>query len=404
MTKRRNVLKGLLTLPLATALGTERVDAAAKGRSLLHGDFDRDYFKELGVRTFINAAGTYTALTASLPHPDVIKAINYAALQFAKLEDLQDKVGERIAELLKCEAAMVTSGAASAITLATAGVVTGGDPLKASGLPLDMTGMKTEVITQKSHRVGYDHAIRNCGQTMIEVETVKELEAAINEKTAMMWFYNHQNPAGKIRDVEYVALGKKHGIPTLNDCAADVPPVENLWKYTQMGFDLVCFSGGKGLRGPQSAGLLLGRKDLIAAARKNAPPNGDTVGRGMKVNKEEILGMLVALEVYLARDHKADWAMWEKQIKMIYDAAASVPGAKPEIHVPEIANHVPSLRLTWDSAKIKLTADEFRNALRIGHPSIETVGGPDFVGITTWMMIPGEERIVARRVKEVLSV
>lgn len=398
MTKRRNILKGLMTLPLATALGTEQLKATPQ-----ESDFERDYFKELGVRTFINAAGTFTALTASLPHPEVIKAINYSALQFAKLEDLQDKVGERLAELLKCEAAMVTSGAASAITLATAGVVTGGDPQKASRLPLDMSGMKTEVITQKSHRVGYDHAIRNCGQTMIEVETVKELEAAINEKTTMMWFYNNQNSAGKIRDVDYVAIGKKHGIPTLNDCAADVPPVENLWKYTQMGFDLVCFSGGKGLRGPQSAGLLLGRKDLIAAARKNAPPNGDTIGRGMKVNKEEILGMLVAIEVYLARDHKADWALWEKQVKMISDAAASVPGAKPEIHVPEVANHVPSIRLTWDTSKIKLTPDEFRNALRNGHPSIETVGGPDFVGITTWMMIPGEERIVSRRIKEVLS-
>jgi len=264
--------------------------------------------------------------------------------------------------------------------------------------------MKTEVITKKSHRVNYDHAIRNCGVRMVEVETAKELEAAINEKTAMLWFYNNQNPIGKIRDVDYVALGKKHGIPTLNDCAADVPPVENLWKYTQMGFDLVCFSGGKGLRGPQSAGLLLGRKDLITAARKNAPPNGDTIGRGMKVNKEEILGMLVALEIYLARDHKADWALWEKQIKLIADAAGSVTGVKPEIHVPEIANHVPSLRLTWDTSKIKLTADEFRNALRAGHPSIETVGGPDYVGITTWMMIPGEEKIVAKRVKEVLSV
>jgi len=399
MTHRRNILKGLFTLPLASVLATDHVNGAPAPI-----DFERDYFKELGVRTFINAAGTYTALTASLPHPEVIKAVNYAALQFVKLEDLQDKAGERIAELLKCESAMVTSGAASAITLATAAVLTGGDPQKASRLPLDMSGMKTEVITQKSHRVNYDHAIRNCGVRMVEVETVKELEAAINEKTAMLWFYNNQNPIGKIRDVEYVALGKKHRIPTLNDCAADVPPVENLWKYTQMGFDLVCFSGGKGLRGPQSAGLLLGSKDLIAAARKNAPPNGDTVGRGMKVNKEEILGMLVALEIYLARDHKADWFLWEKQIKLIADAAASVPGVKPEIHVPEVANHVPSLRLTWDPTKVKLTADEFRNALRNGHPSIETVGGPDYVGITTWMMIPGEEKIVAKRVKEVLSM
>ncbi|MBK5280094.1 MAG: aminotransferase class I/II-fold pyridoxal phosphate-dependent enzyme, partial [Bacteroidia bacterium] len=177
-------------------------------------DFERDYFKELGVRTFINAAGTYTALTASLPHPEVIKAINYSALQFVKLEDLQDKVGERIAELLKCESAMVTAGAASAITLGTAGVVTGGDMQKADRIPNDLTGMKSEVITQKTHRVGYDHAMRNCGVKMIEVETRKELEAAINEKTAMMWFLNYSNPLGKIKDEEFVALGKKHGIPT----------------------------------------------------------------------------------------------------------------------------------------------------------------------------------------------
>jgi L-seryl-tRNA(Ser) seleniumtransferase len=399
MTKRRDLLKGLITLPLAGVVtGHEALASTTSAR-----DFERDYFKELGVRTFINAAGTYTALTASLPHPEVIKAINYAALQFVKLEDLQDKVGERIAELLKCEAAMVTSGAASAITLGTAAILTGGDPAKADRIPNDLTGMKSEVITQKSHRVGYDHAMRNCGVKVIEVETKKELEAAINEKTAMMWFYNNQNPIGKIRDEEYVAIGKKYSIPTLNDCAADVPPVENLWKYTQMGFDLVCFSGGKGIRGPQSAGMLLGRKDLISAARKNAPPYGPTVGRGMKVNKEEILGMLVALEVFLAKDHQQDWVLWEKQVKLINDAVASVPGTKPEIHVPEIANHVPSLRIKWDAAKIKTTPDEVRNALRNGHPSIETVGGNESVDITTWMMIPGEERIVAKRIKEVLQ-
>jgi uncharacterized pyridoxal phosphate-dependent enzyme len=398
MTKRRELLRGLFTLPLLGTIGNNEVAAKVPKQ-----DFQRDYFKELGVRTFINAAGTYTALTASLPHPEVIKAINYAALQFVKLEELQDRVGERIAELLKCEAAMVTSGAASAITLGTAGILTGGDPGKASRLPTDLTGMKTEVIAQKSHRVGYDHAFRNCGVKLIEVETRKELESAINENTAMLWFYNNQNPIGKIKDQEIVAIGKKYGIPTLNDCAADVPPVENLWKYTQMGFDLVCFSGGKGLRGPQSAGLLLGRKDLIMAARKNAPPNGDTIGRGMKVNKEEILGMLVALEIYLAKDHQQELLMWEKQIRLINDAAASVPGVKSEIHTPEIANHVPSLRIKWDPSKIKATGDELRAALSAGHPSIETVGDAESVGITTWMMIPGEERVVAKRLKEVMQ-
>ncbi len=398
MTKRRDILKGLATLPLMSMVAGEAI-----AQPTVEKDFDRDFFKELGVRTFINAAGTYTALTASLPHPEVIKAINYSALQYVKLEDLQDKVGERLAELLKCEAAMVTSGAFSAITLGTAGVITGVDSEKADRIPTDMTGLKTEVIRQKSHRVGYDHAIRNAGVKIIEVETRKELEAAINEKTAMMWFLNYGNPEGKIKDVEFVEIAKKYNIPTMNDCAADVPPAENLWKYTQMGFDLVCFSGGKGIRGPQSAGLLLGRKDLIQAARKNAPPNGATVGRGMKVNKEEILGMLVAIEVYLSRDHKADWTLWEKQTKMIAEAATSVAGVTPEFHVPAIANHVPSLRLRWDSKKIKITPNEMREALRNGHPSIETMGGNESVDITTWMMIPGEERIVSKRIKEILQ-
>ncbi len=398
MAKRRDLLKSLITLPLAGALAGNRAFAASP-----LPDFSRDYFKELGVRTFINASGTYTMLTASLMPPEVIKAINYAALQYVRLDELQEKAGERIAELLKCEAAMVTSGAASAITLGTAAVLTGGDPKKAASIPNDLTGMKSEVIIQKSHRVGYDHAIRNCGVKMIEVETKKDLESAINEKTAMMWFYNNQNPVGKIRDEEFVAIGKKYSIPTFNDCAADVPPVENFWKYTKMGFDLVCFSGGKGIRGPQSAGLLLGSKDLIRAALRNAPPNGDTVGRGMKVNKEEILGMLVAVEVFLAKDHQAEWTMWENQIKMIHDAAVSVPGVKGEIHVPEIANHVPALRIKWDTAKVKAKPDEIRNALRNGHPSIETMGGEETIDITTWMMIPGEERIVAKRLKELLQ-
>ena len=310
MTKRRDLIKGAFALPFVAPSISLRKRGEEK---LKPGDFERDYFKELGLRTFINAAGTYTALTASLPHPEVIKAINYSALQFVKLEDLQDKVGERLAELLQCEFAMVTAGAASAITLGTAGIVTGGDWDKIAQIPNDMTGMKTEVIIQKTHRVGYDHAIRNCGLKVIEVESAKELEAAINNNTAMMWFLNASNFLGKVRDEEFVTIAKRHQIPTMIDCAADVPPVEMLWKHTKMGFDLVCFSGGKGLRGPQSAGLLLGKKALVTAARRNAPPNGNTVGRGMKVNKEEILGMLVAIEQYLSRDHQKDWNLWESK-------------------------------------------------------------------------------------------
>lgn len=398
--KRRDLIKNLSSLPLIGGMfGT----GVLTGNAIAPPTFRRDYYKELGLRTFINAAGTYTALTGCLIREEAVDAYNYATRQYVALDELQDKVGERLAELIGVEAATVTAGAASAITLGTAGVLSGLDQKKASRIPNDLSDMKTEVIMQKSHVIGYAHAIKNCGVKIITVESKKELEEAINEQTAMLWFLNAHNFKGEIQYKEFIEVGKKYNIPMMNDCAADVPPVENLWKYTDMGFDLVCFSGGKGLRGPQSCGLLLGKKDLIAAARLSAPPRGDTVGRGMKVNKEEILAMLIAVENYLSRDHKADWALWEKQIKMISDHAASVDGVETEIHVPDIANHVPSLRISWDQEKIKMTPNEARQALRDGHPSIETVGGNESVNITTWMMNEGEERIVARRVKEVLS-
>ncbi|MBR9998861.1 MAG: aminotransferase class V-fold PLP-dependent enzyme [Cyclobacteriaceae bacterium] len=400
MITRRILLKRLAGLPVVGGL-------FGSGFLIQHqslaGPVCRDFFKELGVRTFINAAGTYTAMTGSLMLPEVVEAIHYASGDFVNLDELQDKVGARLAELLHCEAATVTSGAASAITLGTAGILTGMDEEKIIQLPV-LTGMKNEVIIQKKHRIVYDHAIRNCGVKLVEVETRQDLEKAINKNTAMMWFLNANNFIGQIRHEEFIEVAKNYNIPTFNDAAADVPPVENLWKYTGMGFDLVAFSGGKGLRGPQSAGLLIGKKDYIQAARMHAAPRGNTIGRGMKVNKEEILGMLVAIEYYLNNNHEQDWVLWEKQIKTIHDAAASVPHVKAEVHVPEIANHVPSLRITWDQEKIPLKGGEIREKLRWGHPSIETVGGDDSIGITTWMLRPGQERIVAARLKEVLSV
>ncbi len=399
MITRRKLLKNLSSLPLVGGLfGTGLVTGAAA----LPTAPARDYFKELGVRTFINAAGTYTAMTGSLMPEAVSDAIKFATGDYVNLDELQDKVGERIAELVQCDYATVTTGAASAITFGLAGVLTGLDESKVPQLP-DLTGMKNQVIMQKSHEIGYAHALLNCGVELIFIETRKELENAINDNTAMLWFLNAHNFKGKIRDEEWVEVGKKYGIPTFNDCAADVPPVENLWKYTKMGFDLVCFSGGKGIRGPQSAGLLLGNRELIQAARLHAPPRGNTLGRGMKVNKEEILGMLVALEIYVTKNHQAEWKLWEGQIQLIHDAAASVKGVKPYKHVPDVANHVPSLKLKWDQDQVKITPDEMRESLRKGHPSIETVGDKEYVGITTWMMQPGQERTVARRVKEILE-
>ena len=362
----------------------------------------RDYFREMGIRPFINAAGTYTAMTSSLMPPEVMDAIQYASEHYVMLDELHDRVGERIARLVRAEAAMVTSGAAAALTLGTAAVLTGTDRKKIASLP-NLEGMKSEVITQRSHRFGYDHAVRSCGVRMVEVETRDEMERAINEKTAMMLFYNANNNVGRIKDEEFVQIGKKHGIPTLNDAAADVPPVANLWKYTSMGFDLVAFSGGKGIRGPQSAGLLLGRKDLIAAARLNGPPNSDTIGRGMKVNKEEMLGMLVAVDLYVKKNHEQERREFDKRAETIQKSAAEVPGVKAEIFVPEIANHVPHVRISWDATAKRMTAADVVRSLREGEPSIGTRAERDTIVIGVWMMRSGEEKIVARRLRQVLS-
>ena len=397
MWSRRRFLEAASAVPIVGGFGPAGAAPAAGARSRK----GRDYFRELGVRPFINAAGTYTAMTASLMPPEVMDAIQYASKHYVMLDELHDRVGQRIATLVRAEAAMVTSGAASALTLGTAAILTGTDRQKIVDLP-NLAGMKSEVIIQKAHRFGYEHAVRNCGVRLLEVETKEDLEQAIGEKTAMMLFYNNNNREGKIRDEEFARLGKKHSIPTFNDAAADVPPVENFWKYTDMGFDLVTFSGGKGIRGPQSAGLLLGRKGLIEAARLNAPPNGNTVGRGMKVNKEEMLGMLVALELFLEKDHARENRELENRAEAIRGSAAAVPGVMAEVFVPEIANHVPHVRISWNGAD-EAAATAVVKAMRDGEPSIGIRSeGKDLV-IGVWMMRPGEERVVARRLRQVLE-
>jgi uncharacterized pyridoxal phosphate-dependent enzyme len=398
---KRKFLKSLSAIPLLTPLMGAKAMEEVLGQPAV-SVAGRDFFKELGVRTFINAAGTYTSMTGSLMPKEVTDAINYGASQYVNLDDLQDKVGERIAELLECEYATVTSGCFGAMSIAMAGVLCGNDPEKVKQLPRT-EGWANEVIIQKGHKIGYSQALTNVGAKVVEVVTVQDVEKAISKKTAMMWFLNANVENGEIKWEEFIALGKKHNIPTFIDCAADVPPVSNLFRFTKMGFDMVAFSGGKGIRGPQSAGLLLGKRKYIEAARMHTPPRGETIGRGMKVNKEEVLGMLVALELYLSKDHDKEWELWENQIELISSTAQKVDGVTTEIHVPEQANHVPSLRIRWDEKKVKITSDAAREQLRLGHPSIQTVGDSKTIGITTWMMEPGQERIVAKRLYEILS-
>lgn len=397
MWNRRSFLTRLGQAPLVSAILPAAASAAPRSAR-------RDYFRELGVRPFINAAGTYTRLTASLMPPAVFEAMAWASRQYVDLVALQTAVGEHIAKLLGVEAAMVTSGAAGALTVGTAACLTGTDQQKILRLP-DLTGMKSEVLIQKSHRYGYDHAVRACGIRMIEIETAEELERAASDKTAMMLFFNDAEERGTIKTEEWVRLGKKLGVPTFNDAAADVPPVENLSRYTRMGFDLVTFSGGKGIMGPQSAGLLLGRKDLIEAARLNTSPYSDSVARGMKVNKEEMIGMMVAVELYLRRDHEADRREWDRRAEVIAAAAKKVKSVQSEVLVPPIANHVPHLKLRWDPAVVRISPPDVKKKLQEGDPSIEAcpLTSKEELVIGVWMMQPGDAEKVARRVQQILK-
>jgi len=415
--QRRELIKYLSALPLAggaVALSLQSAEASPAGPPALSAGtgfpesprVKRDLFKELGVRTFINAAGTYTAMTGSLMHDYVLETINDASKDFCLLDELQDKVGEKIAALVHSEAAVVTSGAFSAMTLGLAGILTGMDQTKVEQLPhLDGTGMKSEVIIQKAHSIVYNHAFLNTGCKLIYVETAAEVESAISEKTALLHFLNIEADKGKIQHEEWVAIGRKHGIPTSIDMAADVPPVSNLWKFNDMGFSFVVISGGKGMRAPQSAGLLMGKKEIIAAARLHMPPRGFNIGRGMKVNKEEILAMYVALDHFIHQDHDKEWKEWEAATAVIENAAKSVNGVSTAITVPPLGNVTPTLSVSWDAGKIKLTGKELQEKLRNGSPSIEVVGITQDHGITmtVWMLKPGQEKIVAARIKEVLS-
>ena len=401
--KRRDLIKGLSVLPLAGGILSVESATGAEVKAVVTTGVKRDLFKELGIRTFINARATLTLMTGSLMQDEVIEAINNSSKRYCMLDELQDKVGAKIAKLCHAEAATVTSGAFSAIMLGTAGVLSGNDPAKAAMIPhLEGSGMKTEVILQKGHNIGYYQAIKNCGVTMVWVETREDLDRAINSKTAMMAFMNCNTNAGQIKHKEWLEVAKKNNIPALIDIAADVPPIENFWKFNDMGFDLVCLSGGKAIRGPQSSGVLMGRKDLIAAARINASPRGSTIGRGHKVNKEEILGLYVAIEKFI-RTGDEEWKFWLKQIAHIENAVKNIKSVKTRVFVPELANSTPNLEISWDPAILAVTGKEIQERLSKGEPGIELNAGKNNISLVTFIMVPGEEKIVAARIKEELS-
>lgn len=380
-----------------------------------------DYYAKLGVRTIINAAGTYTTLTAACMPPEVLAAVQKSALHPVVLRDLQQKAGEYIARRLRCEGAVVTSGASGAITLAAAACLQYANNASIFDMPQAIDGMKNQVIVQRAHRYEYDRAMYLCGARVTEVVTLDDYKRACAAGNAVMTnFFNaaedEDGIAGtaQIGREEWLRVAHEYKIPCHLDAAADMPPISNLWKYTGMGFDLVAFSGGKGMRGPQNAGLLLGRKVLTDLAQANNNP-ADGVGRGMKVAKEQIVGMVAAVDWVLSHTEESMQGDYQKRADLIADAMKGIPSVKTETVVPRIANHVPHLLIRFDPAVIGKTTAQIVEELRAGTPSIElnpNTGQKPNQGIPAdantlvvgvWMLQPGEDAIVAHRIHAALT-
>jgi L-seryl-tRNA(Ser) seleniumtransferase len=406
---RRGFMTGISSLS-AMLLGARKLSAAgaSPGSAAPVAGFGQtgNVYEELGVTTVINGQGTMTVLGGSLMRPEVEAVMALAGRHFVSIPDLEVAAGKRIAEMLKLPpdySALVTSGAAAAMLSGLAGILTRDNPQFIKQLP-DLTGMKSEVIIQKSHRNPFDHQLRATGIRLVEVVDRNDLQKALNERTAMLHFTNFANAAGQIKVDEWAKFGKEHGIPTFIDAAADAPPVSHLWDYANMGYDLIAFSGGKALRGPQCAGMLFGRKDLVSYALLNNSPHEDTLGRSQKVGKEEIVGMVKALECYLEEDHDALNLEWQRRLDLISAEISKVAGVTTKFFMPDIANHVPHMEILWDK-RISATPRDIASALRASKPAIVLSTGEEgeALSLNSFMLQPGEDKIIASSLAGVLK-
>lgn len=365
-------------------------------------------YESLGVRPLINASATLTKLGGSIMPPEVIEAMVEASQHFVDLNELQCRVGERIAELTRNEAAYVSSGAAAGLVLATAVCITGNDPNLVNRFP-NLDGLKNEVIVHKAHRNGYDYAVRQVGVKIVEIgdangTTRDDLVKAISDRTAaIFWFQGAMTTPGDVPLPEVIEIAKNYGVPVVVDAAAQLPPVSNLWKFTEMGADLAIFSGGKDLRGPQSSGLILGRKDLIEACRIHGNPN-PAIGRPMKVGKEEMIGLMTAVERYLKLDHQARERYCESCVECWNEALREVDGLSIERDFPnEAGQPLPRSLITIDAEALGMTRDEVARALKTGSPAVAVLtDGEDKFYLNPMTLEPGQEDIILRRVLEIV--
>jgi D-glucosaminate-6-phosphate ammonia-lyase len=395
---RRNLLRsfGLASLMGALPLG-KRTEAATK----------RSFYQELGIRPVLNFRGTHTVIGASKEWPELHEAMAEAAKQYVVLDELQDKIGERLAKLIGSEDAMVTTGAAGAITLGTCASLTGSDVDKVRRLP-DLADMKNEVVIQKVHRNGYDHAVRNTGVRIVDVESKEQLLEAAGPQTAMMYYlggstgdYAWETP---IPLEECLIVAKKVGFPVMVDAANMLPPWDNIRKLANLGTDLICISGGKHMRGPQCSGILAGRKDLIRAARLNSNPHSDSLGRPLKVGREEMIGVWLAAEKYAKLDFAALERQSFEQAEYLSRELKKIPSMEVIYEPHDRTRRVHRVVARWDEKAAGLTAEDVERQLMDGEPRIAVLrhesGGLLF---TVFMNDPGDEKHAARRMKEIFG-
>lgn len=367
-------------------------------------------YKRLGIRTVINGNATLTRLGGSIMPPEVVNAMVEASKHFVDIIELQKRVGEKLASLTHNEAAYVSCGAAAALTLSTAACITGLDASKREKLPHIDDTMKSEVIVHRHGRVGYDFAVRQVGVKFVEIGNEhgtkpEELENVITDKTAAIFYF--ANPSREHLWVPYqnaIEIAHKYNVPLIVDAAAQLPPPENLWRFTQMGADLAMFSGGKGLCGPQSSGLIVGEKSLIDAIAFNGHPN-PYIGRGMKVGKEEMVGLLAAVEWYLNQDHEQLMQTYEEQVTYFTEVFKDIQGVSVDRSFPsEAGQPMPRSEIRFDSKQIGITRNEILRQLQTGEPAIDiAAAGSNGVLINGQTLMDGEVEIIAHRLKEILN-
>jgi L-seryl-tRNA(Ser) seleniumtransferase len=406
---RRDVLQGGGLLAAGCLLPLRALDAAPA--SPQKPAPPKSIYASIGVRPLINARGTVTIVGATRVQPEVRAAMDQASREYVHLDELMDGVGRRLSELTGAEWGIVTSGASAALSVGTAACVAGGDPDKVAQLP-NLTGLKDEVIMPRYSRSAYDHAAKVVGARIVEVSSREELESAVGPRTAMvMVAAGRASQDGPLSLDVISSVVSTHKIPILVDAAADELVVPN--PYLTRGADLVVYSGGKCLRGPQCAGLLLGRRDLVRAAWVNSAPHHG-FGRGFKVGREEIVGMLTAVEMWMKRDHAAEQRLWTSWLEHIAGRLADVPGVSTSIEQPRgLSNRTPSLRVQWDTARIALTGEQVEKLLWDGEPRIAVSGAGSFlpfppntepnISIVPYQLDAGEERVIAERVRAVLA-